>query len=542
MDKAQNNMTMKRNFYAALFALTMLGSACTDFEELNTDPDNPVNVPSNTLFSGASKFIMDNVYDPWFSGRQCLVYAQYWAQRNYTEEDRYQLRQSVNNNYYNYLYRGISNLDEVIRLNTDAATAAQMSLYGANCNQIAAARTLKAWLYLVMTDTWGAIPYSDVGKLKTNGVYTPGYDEQKSIYDNLLRELKEAADQFDEGQDGFLGGDLIYNGNTDRWKKFANSLRCRVAVHLSKVDPQWKTYIDEATADGVFESNADNAVFRYSASAPYECLFYRGYFVSARNDFTITRNFCDLLKGQRDTLNNKQHPWEGTEDPRLSIYTTPRNGVYIGIPYGIPSDKMTSTLRDIAPTWYNASNHPVFLNKDFAVPLMTYAELQFILCEKNDYDEDKYKEGVRASIEYWRKLEGKEKNQQEMEADEQSLLDYVTAVLPAFNTNPQEALAVQKYIDLYINGTEAWTEYRRTGYPVQLLQPEQFSTPTLKFTTLSNTKGNIIRRVPYPTNESTLNKASFDRAVSKLEDGTNNYYSPMYWDVRTAADPHPANK
>ena len=97
-----------------------------------------------------------------------------------------------------------------------------------------------------------------------------------------------------------------------------------------------------------------------------------------------------------------------------------------------------------------------------------------------------------------------------------------------------------------MNGTEAWTEYRRTGYPTQILKPGEISCisdgETLKFTTLSDTKGDIISRVKYPTNESTLNKTSFDAAVANLQDKTNNYYSKMFWDVRSTTNPHPANK
>jgi hypothetical protein len=102
---------------------------------------------------------MDYVYDVWFSGRQCLVYAQYWGQRNYTEEDRYQIRESVNNNYFGMLYALQANLDKVIELNTNPETASVSSAYGNNDNQIAASKILKVWLYGVMTDTWGDIPY-----------------------------------------------------------------------------------------------------------------------------------------------------------------------------------------------------------------------------------------------------------------------------------------------------------------------------------------------------------------------------------------------
>lgn len=526
---------MKKLIYKLLILCLSVGAvSCEKLESVNTDPNNPASVPTNMIMAGTEKKIMDNVYDNWFSGRQCLVYSQYWCQRNYTEEDRYQIRESVNNNYFNYLYTCLANLETIIKFNTDPATAATSATYGNNNNQIAAAKILKCWLYQVMTDTWGGIPYSEASKLN-EGIYYPKYDSQEDIYKALIKDLDAAVALINEDEPAFTGGDRIFDGDASKWKKFANSLKCRLAIHVSKVDSNWKTYIAEALASGVFTSNADNAVYAYSSTAPEQCHFYRGYFEDSRNDFTISRPFTDILKGQADTLNAKSHPWAGVVDPRLPIYTTPRNGKYIGMPFGIPSGSIVpSTMTKVAPSWYAAP--PLCLNADFSVPLMTYAELQFILSEYKGFSVAEYQEGVRSSIEYWSGLNG-------TTVDATTLNTYVAAVSKTVNA---ETVALQKYIDLYMNGTEAWVEYRRTGYPTQILKPGEVSCvsggETLKFTTLSETKGDIIERVKYPTNESTLNKASFDTAVSKLQDGTNNYYSKMFWDVRTSTNQHPANK
>ncbi|WP_353331657.1 SusD/RagB family nutrient-binding outer membrane lipoprotein [Bacteroides sedimenti] len=523
---------MKKILYKLLILSMVVGAvSCQDMESVNTDPNNPAGVPSNMVMAGAEKKIMDYVYDNWFSGRQSLVYSQYWCQRNYTEEDRYQIRESVNNNYFNQLYTCQANLTKVIKLNSDPATALAMAKYGNNKNQIAAAKILKTWLYQVMTDTWGSIPYTEASKLD-EGIYYPKYDDQTEIYKAMIKELTDAAAMIDVKEKAFLGGDRIFDGDALKWKKFANSLKCRLAIHVSKVDPNWKNYIAEALANGVFESNKDNAVYTYSKTAPEQCNFYRGYFEDMRNDFTISRPFMDILKGQTDTLNAKSHPWAGVQDPRLPIYTTSPDS--IGMPLGIPSSSVESGMRTAAPNW--KKNPPLCLNADFSVPLMTYAELQFILSEYNGFSVKEYKDGVRASIEYWSGLNGTTVGDAQMNT-------YIAAVSNNVNA---EKVALQKYIDLYMNGTEAWVEYRRTGYPVQLLKPNEISCisggETLKFTTLSETKGDLISRVKYPTNESTLNKEAFDAAVSKLQDKTNNYYSKMFWDVRTSTNQHPANK
>lgn len=544
-------MIMVKNIYKYLFcgALGLSVMGCTDLDSLNSDPNNPESVPSNMLMSGAEKWAVDNVYDLWFSGRQCLLYAQYWAQRNYTEEDRYQIRESTNNNYFNYLYMGIANFQKVIDLNTDEATASTNSAYGANVNQIAAAKIMKVWLMNIITDTWGNVPYSEISQLE-DGVLYCKYDSQKDIYDGMIAELTEAVNMIDESETAFTSGDVIYEGDASKWKKFGNSLKCRLAIHLSKVDSNWKTYIQEALASGVFESNDDVAAFKYVSSGSDYSEFYSGTYVSGRNDFTITEQFVNILKGEADVINGKSHPWEGVWDPRLAMYTTSATYKidgetvtgYNGFPYGTSSSESTAA-RANTPNWYN--NTPMFLEPDFAMPLMTYAEVKFIESEYKGFDVADYQEGVRASVEYWSAQSGVSVASSDLDA-------YIAAVSSNVDA---EAVAVQKYIDLFLNGTEAWTEIRRTGYPEQLIRPGEKETYEVRdsegylletrevvFTPLSEVKGDIISRVKYPTNESTLNGKNWTEAVSKLEDGTNNYYSKMYWDVRTSVYDHPVNK
>lgn len=520
--------------YLMMGAVALTTAACQDLEDINVDPNNQAEVPSHMLMCGAEKYIMDVVYDNWFSGRQCLLYAQYWSQRNYTEEDRYQIRESTNNSYFGYLYRGVANLNKVIELNTDAATAATNSAYGANCNQIAAARILKAWTLLLITDTWGDVPYADISQLE-DGVLNCRYDDQATIYASLLADLAEAVGMIDESKEAFSSGDIIYGGDASKWKRFGNSLRCRIAIHTSKVDPQWKSHIAAAIESGVFESNDDAAGFKYSTSGTDYTQFYYGTYVSGRNDFTIAKPFADILKGQPDTLNAKSHPWEGVEDPRLPAFTTANasTGLCNGFAYGTPTS-LSSAARTGTPNWYYYP--PCHLDADFTVPLMTFAELKFIMSEYKGYDADEYKAGVEASLDYWSQLAG-------YAISDAARADYIDKVSASVDA---EAVALQKYIDLYINGTEAWTELRRTGYPEQLLRPGEvtmvYNGTPVAFEPLSEVKGDIIARVKYPTDESSLNGANWADAVARLTDGTNNYYSKMFYDVRTSTYDHPANK
>jgi len=529
-----------------IFAVIYMVSSCKDLKELNIDPNNPAKVSTTALMHGAEMKMMDYIYDNWFSGRQALPYAQYWAQRTYTEEDRYQIRESTNNNYFNYLYMVAGNLDLIEKMNTDPATKTEVALYGDNDTQIASAKILKIWLMQVIADTWGSVPYSEAFKLKEGIVY-PKYDDLTELYPKFITELNQAIALLDASKgDAFGSDDLIYGGSAAQWKKFGNSLKCRLAIRLSKVDPNWKTYIAEAIASGVFKSNADNAVFTYSKASPNQSYFYKGFFDDARNDFSITKPFTDLLKGQIDTLNpGKTHPWVGVLDPRLSIYTTPRKGLYKGLPYGLMSSQMDADIRNASPNFYAGGvveNGPMVVQAAFTVPYMTYAEVCFILSEYNNFSTPEYINGIRASFGYWNDNYTKSFDIKENPIAAADIDAYVTAVSGTVNA---ETVATQKYIHLYMCGTEAWAEYRRTGYPVTLLKPGEISYNkagvNLIFEPISDVKGDLPARVKYPTNESTLNGVNFNAAVVKLG-GDNNYSSKMYWDVRSTANPHPANK
>ena len=136
---------------------------------------------------------------------------------------------------------------------------------------------MKVWLADVMTDTWGGIPYSEALKLESDNVVYAKYDDQKELYAQLLKELDEAVNMIDEDADAFVSGDVIFDGDASKWKKFGNSLKCRLAIHISKVDGNWRKYIQEALASGVMESNDDAAKFQYTNTGEEYCKFYEGY-------------------------------------------------------------------------------------------------------------------------------------------------------------------------------------------------------------------------------------------------------------------------
>src|SRR5690606_5933223 len=94
-------------------------------------------------------------------------------------------------------------------------------------NQIAVDRMFKVWMYQITTDIYGDIPYFDALQGAEN--FSTKYDRQEAIYTDLLKELTEANDQISLDAGSYGTADLIYNGDMDKWKKFCNSLKLRVA-------------------------------------------------------------------------------------------------------------------------------------------------------------------------------------------------------------------------------------------------------------------------------------------------------------------------
>ncbi len=500
-----------------LFAIiSFIVVGCTkDFEDTNINPNSPVDVPAYSLMTNAQKQLMDNMRDEWWGGRFGYLLDQQISQNNYTSEDRYAFRENINNSYWINIYNIMTDLNEVIRLNTDPKTKAINSKYGNNNNQIAAARILKAWVFQNLTDIYGDIPYTEA--FDPINKPTPKYDNQKDIYTDLIKELTEASNQIIDTVPAFTQGDIIYNGDAANWKKFANSLKLRVALRMLKVNSNYMTYINEAITAGVFTSNLDNARFTYLDGDPNQAPWYRAYYVSNRTDFAVTKQFIDLLKGLNPiptTGRNNSNPFFGIEDPRLYIYASPtlsNDTVWTGMPYGMgDADTRAIGKRNVS---YPGS---LFRSINYSCIFMDYAEVEFILSEVNGWDQTHYINGVTASMTYYN-------------ISSADITAYLTS-LPAANA---ENVATQKYIALFFQAHQPWIEYRRTGYPKTLVRPSEITyikpdLTEITFTPLVSSGSDLPKRMSYPIQEQTLNANSWSAAKSRM--GGDDLITKVWWD------------
>lgn len=509
---------MKILKYALLSLLVLAFASCSvDYFE---NPNEPTIPTTGGLMNQVQQQFMTDTRGEWVSGRQYLLWMQYWNQRNYTEEDRFQYRESACNlGAWNDIYVNAQDLKSIIDLNTDPETASQMAVTAPNENQISAARIMLVYVYLNAVELWGNVPYysygSDNNTFQANQV-TEGYDyvayaDQKDIYADMLETLKDAADNIDESS-LMIDGDNFYGGNATQWKRFANSLRLRIANRIKDVYPAATDHITDAIASGVFESNADNAGVTFEDNATNGAPWFQAY--QDRQDFAPSVSFVELLQGKRGNY--------ATIDPRLAIFVDDNeDGFKVGIP-------LMSNNGDVGTFRFESNPGSVILQADFTETYMEYAEVCFLMSEINGWDQTWYEKGVRASMEKWG-------------VDESDIETYI-AGLPAAN---EENVLTQKYIALYMQPLEAWSEYRRTGYPNHLIKPHetydyswQFkdesgtvidTTATYTFTPIESkaTFTDLPARNAYPTNEVGVNKNNYLAAQQAM--GEDLQTTKLWW-------------
>ncbi|MCD1118572.1 SusD/RagB family nutrient-binding outer membrane lipoprotein [Chryseobacterium turcicum] len=509
-------------------AFSMISNSCSDkFDEIDINPNSTDKPLTYGIFNSANKELMDNTRDEWQSGRIVLPWVQYSAQTGYTEEDRYQYRLSTGVSLWSFSYRVAQDYKQIIDLNTNPATKVQMVTYGPNENQIAASRIMLSYVFLTLADSFGDIPYYSFGNqdadfqaLNIDVTLQPKFASQKKVYTDILKELKEASEMIDTNEVVFTQGDALF-GSGEKLKKFANSLRLRVATRVKGVIPSAQTHINEAIASGVMTSNADNVGLTYENNLVNPSPLFNDF--RERSDFAISKTFINLLKGTTGNFGL---------DKRLFKYASPvgatqtmilNNAVtestnpadYNGMPYGIPS---SLTASQTASANFFSTN---ILKPAYTEILMEYSEVQFLLAEANGWSQANYTNGVRASMERWG-------------VPVVDITAYINNLPPA----SQQNVLTQKYIALFMQPYEAWAEYRRTGYPNTLLLPGQTANlnvattggqTTYTFTSLIAGLTDLPTRLFYPTSVQTLNTTNYQAAASAI--GGDKMNTKLIWDI-----------
>lgn len=468
---------------------SVLVMACDDFEETNTNPNQPGEVPTRYLFTYAVESILDQIYGGFDNSRVGMTLAQYWSQNQYTEESRYQYRPGTNNTTWHNIYTGIFNLEQIVQYNEENPLTR-------SANEIAVARIMQIWAFQFLTDIYGDIPYKSTFQAAEGNV-TPAYTNQEEIYPDLLARLKEARDMIDVAAPGFGESDLIYQGDMNLWRKFANSLILRVAIRMvDRLEQTSLEAIQEAYTSGVFEDYTETAQINYLASQPATNPLYVDVIVGNRIDFSSSNTFVDVLLARND--------------PRITAYFEPaKSGKYVGRPFG----QNAAAANALKPDSVSQLSEKV-LSPDFPGLIMDAAEVKFTLAEAAQRGAvlgksaaDFYAEGIRESMEYWGVVSG-------------GNVDAYILANPYDAANWKQSIGVQKWIALYMQGFQGWAEYRRLDFTGILRMP--ISGP------LVNIDQVPLRRT-YPPDEQTLNRENYRRALDNQ--GTDDLTTKLWWDV-----------
>ena len=523
-------MNMKRLAIIILGGLALLGTTTScqkDFEEINTNPNRPQQALPTALFNGSTKLFLKNTRNYTTSGMMFRSWMQYTAQDTYTKESRFLYRDYAGDYLWRYPYQVAGGYKDIIDLNTDPKTKELMTTYGKNENQIAAARIMLAYTFALLVETFGDVPYYSYGSpnperfqaLQLEKYISPVYATQKEIYTDLLKELKEAAAQIVSDSYVFKEGDYIFE-TPDKMRRFANSLRLRLAIRLKDVsDTELRNLaqqsIDELKAGtAVMQSEADTVELQFDSDDTNPAPIYNEYFVSNRVDYSPSNSFVQLLKGQRGNFG---------VDPRLQKYFAPKGltkyqardgrytesdnlNDYIGMPYGLDESMADFQFKSgVAVSFFSSR----ILQPNYAEVFMEYSEVCFLLSEANGWDDTWYKKGVEASMKKWG-------------VNSTKITNFLNTI-PAAN---EENVLTQKYIALYMNPNEAWAEYRRTGYPHTLIKvneetdlniPTEAGQTKYRFESLVADLTDIPERLFYPVAYKVINEANYQKALESMQ-------------------------
>ncbi len=475
--------------WTACVAAILLTGCTGSFDEVNTDPDAfeevpPTNILAYVLQRSAQTFGGDMDGYGTFSGYivkiQYLDYMGGLIPSNNTYGNRWAL-----------CYTNNSQIKSLL------ASTEEDAEYYKNIRSVV--RIWRNYMWLFLLDSWGDIPYSEALKAE-EGVLSVKYDKQENVYPAVLADLKVIADELAAGfGPADLGdGDFIYDGDMEKWQRFCNSLRMRIAMRISGVSPELaKSTIEEICANPtkypICETNDDNCYLWWPGTAPNFERWYND--MRSRDDFGVSDILIDHLKDM--------------QDPRLKTIAKPAksDGQYRGFQNGPASKPILNTISRVG-TMYRED--PAGFT-----PFLKSCENYFIIAEAamkgwnvGMSAEEAYEIAVVLSME-----------------DNGISADETEAYLAGKGKwdNTTERIWWEAWIALFKENWETWCLYRRTGIP-------STNYPAIK-SIYGSAHNDQPFRLPYPQNQYDYNGEN----LTPILDGIKDYCwgKQLWWDKRT---------
>ncbi len=487
---------MKKTFIKFILLIAVIVTAitsCKKLEDLNVNEKAATAVPSETLFANGIRNLVDQATTCSNNFNVLRLFSQYWAATTYPDETRYDIiSRPIPANEFISIYRdALSDLKEAKRV--VATESSVLSSDAEKKNKSAICDIVMVYGFQREVDIFGNIPYSEA--LDPNNI-SPVYDDAQSIYANMFSVLDAAINSIDANAASFGSADVVYGGDAGKWKKFANTLKIKMAITVADVpalDPAGK--ISSALASGAFASAVDNGAFHYLSSPPNTNPVWLNIVSANRKDWVASNTIIDLM----NSLN----------DPRRAKYflgnikDSVNNVIYVGGEYGALNTyasftQLTTTI--LAP--------------DREALLLDYTELQFYLAEAAARNfiganaGDYYKKGIISSFEAWGITDTAVVNPYLRTKK----VDYSD---PLSGATFKEKIATQAWLAYFDRGDIAWTTWRRLDAP-------KFNPPK------NMTNADIPVRYTYPGTEQTLNGANYTAAAAAI--GGDTKATKIFWD------------
>ncbi len=383
------------------------------------------------------------------------------------------------------------------------------------------ARIIRANAFIILTDTYGDVPYSQAGLGFLEDVRYPGYDPQQAIYTDILKELDEASAALDPAKLR-EASDILYGGDIAKWKRFGYSLLLRAAMRLVKVDPTTaQAYVTKAVAGGVMQSNADNAAIRHTAL--YTNDVGNTLNSTEANNYYLTAPFVNYLKANKDPrLASIAVRYVGAESGSQQIAARASRDTTRQI--GMPMGYNNTTIAPIATSLGLASFYDFSqldrtrLGSQFAPAyLVTYAQTQLLLAEATVRTwvqgevATYYANGIRGHMAQLAEYG-------ESAAVPAAAIDQYILAHPLEPGKELEQINTQYWVASFLNGPEAFANFRRSGFPA--LTPNPYPGKEIS--------GQFIRRLTYPDSEKSVNAGSIQEAINRQ--GPDNLETRVWWD------------
>ena len=525
------------NLKLSLLIILVSMSCTNDFEEINTNEFIFNEASPGTLFTGVVKNTLDLVGGI-MNDQLYNTYASFYGGKG-GQFNRYFYTEQALDQYWKKFYVNIlkNNQDIIDRCSGD-------SNYN---NRVYIAKIWKSYVYSILVSTFGPVPYQEA----LQGENAAAYDSEEFIYTDILAELKTAFENLDVSGDT-LAHDPIFNGDLTKWKKFANSLRLKIALRISEGFPalaQQHGSDSMANEGNLISSNAENAMMKWGLEQENWSFNYSRYvFVEANDDVVPYMNLHFLLnlKTYKDPrlyklVEPSNDPITITDVVFRSGSTTEKITVEYELPYfgrplggnagveGWGLNQNDNILNGLANRRFSRPKLDLFMAQDMGYNVITYSEINFIKAEAqlkgwggSKSAEQYYYDGIEASFQQYGAIGVTEyKNRDGIQWGTTSVGDrgLFGLVTSGISNDPLDKITRQRWLASYNQGHDIWCMQKRTRKLPLIDQFAPDGATGLDYAPLPE------RMVYPPLSEGGLNNAAFQDAILNL--GGNTLYNPL---------------